>query len=129
MFTAAPICDEMLDQHRGRRRPVIGRGGDDRGGARFLRMARERGGDAGAGIAHMRDHRHAAFDAFDRELEQRPALRIGQAHRLARMHRQRQRVRAVADVELDQLVVKLEVDAPSRVNGVTGVCTRPGLKW
>ena len=102
---------EMLDHHRRRRRPVVGRGGDDRGGASVLGMARERCRDGGAGIARMRDHRHAAGHVLDREFEERALLRVGEAHRLARMHRQRQRVGAVRDVEIDQLAVAVEVDA------------------
>ena len=56
-FDGGADLNEMLQNHRRRRRPVIGRGGDDGGSAGTLRKTRERGGDAGAGVADMGDHR------------------------------------------------------------------------
>ena len=44
------------------------------------------------------------------------------------MHRQRQRVGAVAEVEVDALAVGVEVDAAVDVNGVTGDAPGPGWK-
>ena len=46
-----------------------------------------------------------------REFEQRTLLVVGEADGLARVHRQRQRVRAIAQMEVDQLAVAIEVDA------------------
>ena len=58
----------------------------------------------------MGDDRHAALHLLDRELDQRPPLGFGQADGLARVHGQRERIRAVAQMELDQLAVDVEVD-------------------
>ena len=53
----------------------------------------------------------AAVHASDREFaSSSAALVVGQADRLARVHRQRQRVGAVADMEFDELGVKVEVE-------------------
>ena len=46
-----------------------------------------------------------------REFEQRALLVVGEAHRFAGMHRQRQRIRAVAKVEFDEFLIHIEIDA------------------
>lgn len=58
----------------------------------------------------MGDERHAAFNLPDREFEQRLLFAVAEAHRFAGVHRQRERLRAVAQMELEQLAVGIEID-------------------
>src|ERR1700683_642945 len=59
----------------------------------------------------MADDRRALARAFDRKLDERAALLIGEAYGSARMHRHGQRLRAVAQMKLEHPAVKIEVDA------------------
>src|SRR6516162_8983025 len=101
---------KVLDRHRRRRRPVVGRGHDDGRSPCLTRVARERRRRGGAGIADVRNHRGAALHMRDGELDQPAALAIGETHRLARMHGQRQRLRAVRELEINQPAIERKID-------------------
>jgi hypothetical protein len=58
----------------------------------------------------MRNDRLAAVDLLDREGKQRALLLVGEADRLADMHRQRETIRAAAVMEFDQLGERVVVD-------------------
>src|SRR5712691_8286716 len=102
--------NEMLQQHHRRRRPIVGSGRHDGGRPGRFGVARERGRDRAPGLADMGDDRPAPLDARNREFQQRTAFAVGEADGLARMHRQRQRVGTVADVEFDELTEAVEID-------------------
>ena len=81
------------------------------GGTRFFGEYRAIDGDGGARVTDVRDHRHAPFDLFDGERQQRALLRVGEAHVLAFRHRQRQRLCAVFQMEIKNFCVGIVVDA------------------
>ena len=58
----------------------------------------------------MSDKRFASVHLLDRKFHERATFAVGQAHGFARVHRERQPVSAVGEVELDQLGVAIEVD-------------------
>ena len=73
-------------------------------------MAGERCGYGGAGLADMGNDGLAAVHVLDRKFHERATLAVRQADGLARVHRQRQPVGAVGEVELDDLREAIEVD-------------------
>jgi len=72
-------------------------------------VARQRGSERSAGLADVGDHRH--LGVLDRKLDHGALLGLGQAHGFGGVHRQRQRVGAVALMEVDELAEQIEVDA------------------
>src|SRR5262249_20112596 len=81
-----------------------------RRGARLLSVHRARDCDGGSRIAHMRDDRHPSLHPIDGVAQQLALLRVRQAHRLADVHGQRERLGAMREMKVDQLSARLPVD-------------------